>query len=1226
MDDLIRQIISHISNENIQQFFRQKISSFHTVNEDIGSSALNGNGNNFSKLIKLGEANYDNADSLLVFSCRFTGELTARSSKKKQFEIAKKVLKEDFKDGAIFIFYDDQKNFRFSFIRKNYGNEEERYSSWKRYTYFVSPRLTNKTFTQRISSCNFSSLNEILEAFKVEPLNREFYGSIVRSFYSLVGGEIGAGSQRERLAPHLSLPGGASDRTIIRQFGIRLIGRIIFCWFLKHKSSKENVALIPEDWLSSESVETNYYHNTLEPLFFEILNKEISKRKIGLPSGHKQIPFLNGGLFEAQSGEDSDYYDAKNKSNPSNYKLKISDPWFKELFEILEQYNFTIDENSINDTDVSIDPEMLGRIFENLLAEIDPNLESNEKVSVRKATGSYYTPREIVDYMTEEALVKYLYNRTGINEKILHNLFAEGVVVEFSNIQNERLLSAFDQVKILDPASGSGAFPMGALHKIVIALQKLDPGAEKWKAKQLNSITNAALKAEMKVILENANAEYARKLGVLQQCIYGADIQPIAAEISRLRGFLSLIVDEEIQDNKPNRGILPLPNLDFKFVTANTLTRLNNSGVIETDEVAKNLIPQLQQIRSDYLQAHGDEKENLRKQFQNIQSEILKSHLSHYRDYPETRGMQLAAWNPFKNEVTQWFDPDWMFGVKQFDIVIGNPPYGGTKISDELKNSLNLGSKDPYGAFIARYLHNPSFKTPLKQHGILAFIVSDTFMTIKTHKPLRDYILKNRIHSMIRVHPDTFKATVNTAVIICERFEIPCDGANNILMADFTNTSIHEQYDRFMQLLDKVTDYKLSETQSNEAIKKVHYMKGMDWTSESTEEFAVYTYPQNLIETNTNHPFFVASPKLFALMNDNGKGLKKEWKNIQGKQVCVRTIRINGKEIEILKLGEIADINQGLATGDNNTYLFQNIQARGRYRNIQDFKKFLLTEKDLDKIRNNEPLRLSIIDKGICKGNPQNERYFGGRYIIPYDKGGESDSEGGWLPNYYVPTNYFIDWSEWSVKRMRNYTIAQRIREYNELKRILPSYEDTTCAVFRSPNKYFKSSISFSRTGVYSPTFRLGSSSAFDIEGSMIFQEHYSDSLLLGILSSKLFRFLNKIFIGHTVHTQVDELKENVLLLEPPKIIGNKVFRIFSKQQLMSNYDYASHEQLSIDKLVYEAYGLNRDDIREIENWFARRYPKLSQAQKRNLQALGKPTDYVEIYKQLEKEEDQKVR
>jgi hypothetical protein len=377
-----------------------------------------------------------------------------------------------------------------------------------------------------------------------------------------------------------------------------------------------------------------------------------------------------------------------------------------------------------------------------------------------------------------------------------------------------------------------------------------------------------------------------------------------------------------------------------------------------------------------------------------------------------------------------------------FDCVIGNPPYGGFKITDDVREKLKIESKDPYGAFIARFLSDVDTPTPLKQGGILAFIVSDTFMTIKSHLPLRKLLMQNYVHKMIRVHPDTFRATVNTVIMVAERnTQREMDNNHICLMADMTNISIHDNYDRFVEILNQT--------------------KMLDASPDiSTPEYAIYRYPQSLIRTNSNLPFFVASPKLFALMNDGNdpdpdKRPKKEIKEVGGKQVDVRTILLNGKTIEVVKLGDIAEVKQGLATGDNDAYLFQNPEARGTYRSIDDFKDFLLTEEDLNKIRQNEKLRLSIIDKGISKDVTKSERYFGGRYIIPYDKGGESDAEDGWMPNYYVPTNYFIDWSEWSVNRMKTYTIAQRINENKENKSILEHYNLQVAGVFRNTETYF---------------------------------------------------------------------------------------------------------------------------------------------------------------------------
>ncbi|MEO0059340.1 MAG: hypothetical protein RLZZ312_987, partial [Bacteroidota bacterium] len=571
-------LIQNFSIKSVADFFFNKISSFQKINETFENIINNKDFTNFSNLQKVGETIFSDQSDLLVFTCKFQGVLSKRSSKKRQFEIAKKVLKEDFKDGAIFIFYDENDCFRFSFIRKNYGNKEQKFTNWKRYTYFVDPARTNKTFKNRINGCNFSSLEDIQEAFSVEKLNKKFYEEIATAFYSLIGGKVSINKKEVSFDSCLQLPSTpVENRKAHQEFAVRLIGRTIFCWFLKNKKSDSGLPLISEEWLSSNMVASvnndqhNYYHSILEKLFFLVLNKKQEDRKpYVLPNNHEFVPFLNGGLFEAQ---DDDFFPKDSSGiHSQNFALNIPNQWFRDFFETLEQYNFTIDENSINDFEVSIDPEMLGTIFENLLAEIDPDTEK----SARKSTGSFYTPREIVDYMVEQSLLQYIKTKTNIeNEEQLEVLLKDDTENPFNEKETIVILEALSEVKILDPACGSGAFPMGVLHKIIGLLKKLDKNAVWWKEKQLKKIDNAIMRKIMEEKLSSSTSDYARKLGVIQHSIYGVDIQPIAAEISKLRSFLSLIIDENIDDNADNRGIVPLPNLEFKFVTANTLIGLD---------------------------------------------------------------------------------------------------------------------------------------------------------------------------------------------------------------------------------------------------------------------------------------------------------------------------------------------------------------------------------------------------------------------------------------------------------------------------------------------------------------------------------------------------------------------------------------------------------------------------------------------------------------------------
>jgi len=652
-------------------------------------------------------------------------------------------------DGALIVF-EQQDKWRLSFVSEirsidEDGSTTKKITEPKRYTYLLGKGEKTKTPVTRLSLIGGKtiSLEDIRNAFSVEALNEEFYKIVARHFYQLIGATEGKGTKEITHDRVLKLPSlnhnsnGAAK--IYQEFAVRLIGRTVFCWFLKVKKSEAGISLLPEHLLSSEAVKrnNNYYHFILEKLFFQTLNTPMDERIKELPLGCEQIPFLNGGLFEPQT---DDYYKPNRKTGLSDNlnTLIIPDDWFRDFFENLEQYNFTIDENSVVDIEVSVDPEMLGRIFENLLAEIDP--DSGE--TARKATGSFYTPREIVDYMATESLVHYLNNQTNIENESLHSIFKIDSEISFSKTETEGILEALDRLKILDPACGSGAFPMGVLQKIVMALQKLDKNAEWWKARQISRIENAVLRKQVKEKLQQTTVEYARKIGIIQNSLYGVDIQPIAAEISKLRCFLTLIVDENIDENKPNRGVEPLPNLEFKFVTADTLLKLPQEKDFGGLFNANDDLDELQQIRLDYLQSFGEHKAVLKEQFEKIRNKIARQQIGLGKNVDvNSRAYKISMWNPFSHEKVDWFDAIWMYGVKDFDIIIGNPPYGIVYDIDRKKmyESLYTSFKRNNDIYVAFY---SCASNMLSEKGILTYITPNTFFNGDYFTELRTTITK----------------------------------------------------------------------------------------------------------------------------------------------------------------------------------------------------------------------------------------------------------------------------------------------------------------------------------------------------------------------------------------------------------------------------------------------------------------------------------------------------
>jgi hypothetical protein len=425
---------------------------------------------------------------------------------------------------------------------------------------------------------------------------------------------------------------------------------------------------------------------------------------------------------------------------------------------------------------------------------------------------------------------------------------------------------------------------------------------------------------------------------------------------------------------------------------------------------------------------------------------------------------------------------------------------------------------------------------------------------------------------------------VNTAIIILER-EIPpsemerknlIPDAHSCLMADLTQVSTHENYSRFLQLLYRTS---AASEIGKDADEGIHIMMGDNWRSESSPEYALYRYPQNLIRTNSNIPFFVASPKLFSLMRDIGNHLIT---NDQKLPSIRFKVLFGDNELTLIKLGDKYNgsgrtrrwLNQGLfrilsgiKTGNNAPYL--RILSEDAQKNFSQISESdVLSDLDSEKLTEAEKLN------GIQQG----------KHFIRFEMGMPSDADNGLLPCYYQkPSLIAIDWSKKGVSGMRN-----------------ESRSDLANSEYRF--RPLTTQISFSFAGQYSPTFRTSNAPIFLNAAPRIFLK--DDSVLeewIGYLNSKLFRFVARSMINHSVNFGVDDIKE-VLVLPLIEGLAPKVASIIFKQKSNPLYDYASNEQIEIDRLVYEAYGLNEDDIREVENWYARRYPALAAAQRANLE------------------------
>lgn len=859
--DILQSIINLPNNEagkfdtqKFIKFFRAKNDKLEYPDEILGYEDVE---NNFSEGRKLAEGNLTDGE-LIVCSFLVNKELTERSGKKAQYTLGKKILKEQQADAGIFIFYDSQGNFRFSLIYTNYLGKRRDWSNFKRFTYFVSPERTNKTFLKQIGEGDFSSLQKIKEAFSVDPVTKQFYNEIQGWYFWAMDKIKFPDDYKYNTDP-------AMDKEIRNATNlIRLITRIIFIWFLTKKDLvpldlflKEKLKKIVKDFMKDKNA-SNFYNAVLQNLFFGTLNQKMNERNFagneGYPANRKEygiknlyryadkflisknevlklfkdIPFLNGGLFDCLDKENEAgkviYVDGFSR-NPAKQSIIPDYLFFQEdeemvdlseyglgkkrpvrgLIEILNSYNFTIDENTPIDQEVALDPELLGKVFENLLASYNPETA----ISARKSTGSYYTPREIVDYMVEASLFEYLKGKLPETEeeKIKMLLSYSEEIPEFSNEEKQKLISAIDEIKILDPACGSGAFPMGVLHKLVFALEKLDPENKYWyelqyqKAlKESEDVFKQGDKNQREERLKEINEtfdeginypDYARKLYLIENCIYGVDIQPIAIQISKLRFFISLVLDQKVDRGKENFGIKALPNLETRFVAANTLLGLDKpQHLFYTDEIKK-LEDDIKSLRHKYFTAKTrSEKLYCQEKDKELRKRLAKElkNIGFSSDSSE----KIAKFDLYdQNASADFFDPEWMFGIKDgFDVVIANPPYIRQENIRELKPLLQAQRYEVFNSTsdIYTYFYEKGWQV-LKQNGLLCFISSNKWMRAKYGEKLRKFLKEKTVLKQIIDFNgyQVFDATVDTNILLFQKAE-PSENIVHILniQPDFT--------------------------------------------------------------------------------------------------------------------------------------------------------------------------------------------------------------------------------------------------------------------------------------------------------------------------------------------------------------------------------------------------------------------------------------------------------
>jgi adenine-specific DNA-methyltransferase len=816
----IRSILrSPYNRENWKNLYRnifQNKVTFHEepyqyqINEDIVES-----------LFQIGYATLDDEYIVALFEINIKGDVNLLSKKIALRKIISKYISDDKFNGVLTIFENGSPDYRFTFASKITKITEEGIeiveTESKRFTYVLGGNEPCLTPTQRFENLfkknGNINLEDIKDAFSVDKLNKEFFNGYKEHYESLSNFFYSSPLKKKYFK---------GEDKLVRDFVKKFLGRIVFLYFVQKKGwlgvkKGENWGkgdpLFLSNLFKSYKSKGQFYNQVISKIFFEYLSIDRENDLVTLFDDIEyRIPYLNGGLFE--------------KEDVDHYEINLEDSYLDSLFSFFDRFNFTIYEDDPNEHTVAVDPEMLGHIFENLLED-------------NKDKGAFYTPKEIVHYMCQESLIEYLttwfeskgYEVLGnssfdkskqpllfsknegrkgqlffendskkIDRFLIENLLKKKLTEEDKNLillYVSEFHDALDKVKICDPAIGSGAFPMGLLQEIFLSKQTL------WFFEHGNMDNFPASKI---------------KSNIIQNSIYGVDIEKGAVDIARLRFWLSLIVDED----EPKS----LPNLDYKIVVGNSLLSLFENEIIEidwnlefknVDSVSKiildqqNKIYQLEHAQHLFFQSFTN-KDSLKIQIKRLKIDILKNQLLLTKVSFNNNNPILGGFIPTEKEaevntrnrlfiekimyLTSRLDEinknnsnlnldyfDWRLNFPEvlnskinantgFDIVIGNPPYiqlqkdGGylAKMFEYSNFETYEKTGDIYSLFYEKGIQL------LRNDGVLTFITSNKWMRAGYGKSTRKYFCKHDPVKLIDLGGGVFEsATVDTNILIIKK-------------------------------------------------------------------------------------------------------------------------------------------------------------------------------------------------------------------------------------------------------------------------------------------------------------------------------------------------------------------------------------------------------------------------------------------------------------------------
>lgn len=727
MKDLIREVFeakfdevrySKFLSELLIDYDREKYFSKKTVFPEVYKNFVS----SYTRLGTFHSPSGEKVDNLIVYLRRSYSVDAARNAQRNF--VAHHLNAYGNKDAALVAFVSpDSPDWRFSLVRTTIENIPQdsgkfkltkSFSPAKRWSYLVGENERSHTaqsmFLPLIEKATKPELKEIINAFDIESVTDEFFASYKDLFFKVNEAIVALISNDRLIKEEFN-----SKDISTADFSKKLLGQIVFLYFLQKKGwlgVNENgkwgtgsKRFLRDLFEMKYTRYRNFFNDILEHLFYEALASDRSIYDHFSTLFNCRLPFLNGGLFDPIGGYNwSQTHILLPNDLFSNTEKTTNGDIGTGVLDIFDRFNFTVKEDEPLEKEVAVDPEMLGKVFENLL-----------EVNDRKSSGTFYTPRSVVYYMCRESIVRYLephIHHVITDEEIRDFIrFAEfsaesemyvatrGKETETYKYQTPECIrdkaglidDLLAKIKVCDPAIGSGAFPVGILSEIVKIRMMLTP-----------------------FLKEKVNrTAYNFKRHCIQQSIYGVDISPGAVEIAKLRLWLSLVVDEDNADD-----VKPLPNLDYKIVTGNSLLRVQEMLFEEVDtETFENM------KLTFFSETNSDRKKVEKNKIDRVIAQ-------------RAGGVNTFDFQLYFSEVFDLIDPG-------FDIVIGNPPYiqlqkfkgkPEHKLYQEQGFDTYEAKGDIYCLFYERGL-----KISKRDIGILCYITSNKWMKSEYGKKLRDY-------------------------------------------------------------------------------------------------------------------------------------------------------------------------------------------------------------------------------------------------------------------------------------------------------------------------------------------------------------------------------------------------------------------------------------------------------------------------------------------------------